>query len=545
MTPLRVLLVDDDPVVLTIAESLLLREGMEVLTAGDASRALALFDQAGPDLVLTDIEMPGMNGLALTRELQRRAGDRLLPVVVLTADASPALLRESLEAGAVEFLTKPLEPLEFLARIRALSHLVRLHARLREQMARADDELQVVKHMLERFRNPDEQSFFVTETLRTERIQGDTCVLREGLPGIHFGLLCDATGHGLMSGVSTIPVVEAFHSMVTKDLSLRAIYREINAKLRRLLPSDRFVCLVLFRLNTHQGTLAILNAGMPDVLLRRQDGSLRRFPSTELPAGIVTNPQEALTQAETRVYPGERLLIHSDGLQDLFGPQEIAVELLEPPAGRSLKEHHQHIREAVFLRVRDRELEDDISWALCEIPVSSIPVATPPRESLDLVCSLEATFQLSPHGTASILPGLHGLLVAEGLDQGTIQTLGLLLGEALTNALDHGLLRLPSRLKVTEGFQAYETRRQDALHALKGGSIRVGLAVQRDAAPPQAPRRLDVWVEDSGPGFPWRDRDLTDPLSPHGRGLPLLAALSTHLAFNEAGNRIAFSLPCS
>ncbi len=554
MTPLHILLVDDDLVIRTLAEALLRKEGLRVTQASSAQEALALFDRDIPDLVLTDIEMPGMDGLALAREIRLRSGDRLVPVVVLTARNEATLLRESLEAGAVEFLTKPLDPLEFLARIRALSHLVRLHARLRDQKAQADDELQVVKHMLDRFRDPNSaaKGFFATETLRTERIQGDTCLLRQGLPGIHFGLMCDATGHGLMSGVSTIPVVEAFHSMVTKDLSLRVIYREINAKLRRILPADRFVCLLLFRINTHQGTLGVLNAGMPEALLLRKDAVLRRFPSTELPAGIVEAHIDAITQVETTMAPGDRVLIHSDGLLDLLGPSESVAQLLSDFAGLPLAEHHARFRSLLRGRVRDTEMQDDISWALCDMPVSPPPMESglpDPEAETELDPALETTVRILPKylGTRSLMPGLHALLTAEGVDQETLQTLGLLLSEAVTNALDHGVLSLPSSLKTQEGFEAYERRRGEALAALEGGEIHLRLLLQRNRRPPHAPRRLDITVTDSGPGFPWKERLAMDPvtaLMSHGRGLVLLSSLGTRLTFNQRGNEMTFSLPC-
>lgn len=551
--PTRILVADDDPVLRAIASIALNAQGYEVILARDGAEAVQKFTQENPQIVLMDYQMPVMNGLEACQEIRARAGSRYVPVVMLTARSSTDLLQRSLEAGAIEFLSKPFEPEELGSRVRALAELVHLHHDLVDRKAQDDEEIAVVKHVLERYQAIGHASLpptFTMETVHTRRINGDTCLYRQGLPGIHFGLLCDATGHGLMAGVSTIPVAEAFLSMVTKDIPLSTIYREINFKLRRILPADRFVCMLIFRINTHQNVLSVLNAGMPDAWFHPARGGVRAFPSTELPAGIRDLDTDDIPVMETQVQPGDRFLAFSDGVLDLFSPEEAKRLLLVEPASVDIATHQERIRSQLRARVEDSEQIDDISWALWEVPptalMSPAPAEASPTER-GLRPGLEVRFILRPkqHNVRDMLPSILGVLPSEGIDQETLQLLALLLSEALSNAVDHGLLRLDSTLKDQDGFEAYETARQRALDQLMDGTLELTIGLRHD--PQGRPAWIDVCLEDSGPGFNWREtlsREFASPTQSHGRGLSILHTMARDLSFNEAGNQVMFKLSC-
>lgn len=105
MAPIRVLLVDDEPGLRTSLAANLEMEGFEVVEAESAAHALKLVQDSSFDVVLTDIRMPGMNGVELFQALQKtRPG---LPVILSTAFALEDLTREALQAGAFALLPKP------------------------------------------------------------------------------------------------------------------------------------------------------------------------------------------------------------------------------------------------------------------------------------------------------------------------------------------------------------------------------------------------------------------------------------------------------
>jgi len=112
-----ILVVDDEPKIVTLARDYLEHAGFAVLTAGDGRDALATVRQRRPDLVVLDLGLPGLDGLDVTRELRR---DSTIPIVMLTArdDELDKLL--GLELGADDYLTKPFSPRELVARVRAV-----------------------------------------------------------------------------------------------------------------------------------------------------------------------------------------------------------------------------------------------------------------------------------------------------------------------------------------------------------------------------------------------------------------------------------------
>jgi len=112
-----ILVVDDEPKIVTLARDYLEHAGFVVVTAGDGLAALATVRQRRPDLVVLDLGLPGLDGLDVTRELRR---DSTIPIVMLTArdDEFDKLL--GLELGADDYITKPFSPRELVARVRAV-----------------------------------------------------------------------------------------------------------------------------------------------------------------------------------------------------------------------------------------------------------------------------------------------------------------------------------------------------------------------------------------------------------------------------------------
>lgn len=126
----RILVVDDTPQNVRLLADLLAVKGYAVLTAGSGPEALAAVDRERPDLVLLDVVMPEMSGYEVCRRLRASPETAMTPVVMVTA-LDPAEERvKGIEAGADDFLTKPIHQAELLARVRSLLRVKRLHDEL-------------------------------------------------------------------------------------------------------------------------------------------------------------------------------------------------------------------------------------------------------------------------------------------------------------------------------------------------------------------------------------------------------------------------------
>ena len=113
-----ILMVEDDEHIAYILRFLLERNGFAVEQAADGRQALARLAQPPPDLVLMDIMLPYHDGLELLERLRAEPGWRTVPVLMLTAKAREADIVQALDLGANDYVTKPFQPEEVLARVR-------------------------------------------------------------------------------------------------------------------------------------------------------------------------------------------------------------------------------------------------------------------------------------------------------------------------------------------------------------------------------------------------------------------------------------------
>ena len=131
----KILVVDDDPRNVRLLAHLLATKGYEVVTATSGPEALERVETDRPDLVLLDVVMPGMSGYEVCKKIREDLATGVLPVVMVTA-LDPAQERlKGLEAGADDFLTKPINQLELLARVRSLLRIKELYDTVETQAA--------------------------------------------------------------------------------------------------------------------------------------------------------------------------------------------------------------------------------------------------------------------------------------------------------------------------------------------------------------------------------------------------------------------------
>jgi adenylate cyclase len=130
--PGKILVVDDDPGNREVLEELLRLRGYPVVTAASGPEALRLVKLDPPDLVLLDVTMPGMSGYEVCEALRADPESRLLPVVIVTALEGQEEKIRAIEAGADDFLNKPISPPELVARVKSLLRIKQLHDQLAE-----------------------------------------------------------------------------------------------------------------------------------------------------------------------------------------------------------------------------------------------------------------------------------------------------------------------------------------------------------------------------------------------------------------------------
>ena len=133
---MRILTVDDEPQITRVLRTSLQSNGHEVTVASDGSEALALFMKAQPELVITDLAMPGMDGIELTREIRARSQ---VPIIVLSVRSQDNAKVAALDEGADDYITKPFSIQELLARVRVQVRRVAANTEAEEAMIELGD----------------------------------------------------------------------------------------------------------------------------------------------------------------------------------------------------------------------------------------------------------------------------------------------------------------------------------------------------------------------------------------------------------------------
>jgi signal transduction histidine kinase len=157
----RILVVDDEPRNVKLLEALLVRQGYQVICAGDGQEALRLLDAQPVDLILLDVMMPGMDGFSLTRQLRAGPRTRLIPIVLVTSLTDTDDRIKGIEAGCDDFISKPFDQQEVLARVKTLLTLS-YYRSLLDEKAQLD---YVIEHM-------EDGLVILEDTLGVHRLNG-------------------------------------------------------------------------------------------------------------------------------------------------------------------------------------------------------------------------------------------------------------------------------------------------------------------------------------------------------------------------------------
>lgn len=121
--PARILVVDDNPEIVMVMRELLISRGYEVVTVTSAEQASVEIDRNTPDLILSDVIMPGKSGFELCRELKENPTTRLIPLVLITGLTNREDRLQGIECGADDFLNKHIFAEELFARVKSLLKL--------------------------------------------------------------------------------------------------------------------------------------------------------------------------------------------------------------------------------------------------------------------------------------------------------------------------------------------------------------------------------------------------------------------------------------
>lgn len=337
----RILIVDDSPLMVTVIARHLRNYGFtNISEASDGREALDMALEWRPDLVLTDLIMPNMDGFELCQRLRGHSSFKDIPILVLTGMDKSDDRSAVFSAGATDLITKPIDRLELIGRIRVhLDHLY-LIKRLSEFQQNMDRELQLARSMQESLL-PSEAVIAEIEATYPVAI-GSHYEASQGLGGDLWGLVplengklkvfsADFSGHGVGSALNTFRL-HTFMSSGTRQADSPAAWMEqLNGYLCSVLTIGQFATMFCAVIDFNAGEVIHASAGVPSQLLSGSAAHepFRLIDGTGYPLGVTKNA--TYEEVRSRFSPGSGLILYSDALietpdppRQVFTPEGLA-----------------------------------------------------------------------------------------------------------------------------------------------------------------------------------------------------------------------------
>lgn len=403
----KVLVVDDSRLQRRIVSASLSNWGLEVLEAETGLDALEICRLENPDLIISDWMMPQMNGLVFCQKFRELPRDSYGYFILLTSKSEKNEIAFGLDAGADDFLTKPVNPAELRARISAGDRIVGMQKELSEKNRLVqstlcelqklydalDSDLLEAKKLQESLvseRHKDFGNANVSLLLRSSGHVGGDLVGMFPIDDDQIRLYAiDVSGHGISSALMTARLA-GYLSATSLDQNVALIRSEngrytarppsetvadLNHKFLGEIDTEHYFTLLLAHVDLRSGNITMAQAGHPFPSIQRADGSIEQVGTGGLPVGLIDGA--TYEQFETKLGAGDRLLVLSDGVDEcissngtLFG-QEGVADLLTSLRNIKGTAFLEALVWDLFEFTKTEELEDDVSAVLLEFKATA------------------------------------------------------------------------------------------------------------------------------------------------------------------------------
>jgi DNA-binding response OmpR family regulator len=562
---MRILIADDNASDRLLLSKIISKQGHEVLQAVNGEFAIQCYVKEAPDIILMDVIMPELDGKGAAKEIKRLAGEDLVPIIFLTSLVDAQSLADCLEAGGDDFLTKPYNHIILKAKIDAFVRMRKMHGivqKQRDTIAENNRKMLQEQHVAKAvFDNVAHSGCLDATNIKymlspLAVFNGDVLLAaRKPSGGMHL-LMGDFTGHGLSAAIGAMPVAEIFYGMTAKGFDLRNILREINSKLKNILPVGFFCCAAVVDLSFTKRSVNLWMGGVPDCYLLSEHGTkLISIRSNHLPLGVLSNVQFDDEMTEYAMDFEDRLFMWSDGVIEarndsgnMFGEERLQAVFDKDIAPDLLFEA---VKESVSLFVGEAEMDDDTTIVElkmvdeAELEPSALVLAqgaatTPSDWRIEYELGVDSLKNIHPLPLVMhIMMEVPALRVIGG-------ELFTVLSELFSNALEHGVLKLDSALKSTPaGFSKYYNLREQCLSELKSGFVKINMT---HVSKHGRSGIFKLSLEDSGEGFEYPKESHQRPLKINsqvrsadalsGRGIPLISSLCDSLKYLGCGNKV-------
>jgi len=374
-----VLVVDDAPANIRVVNEIL-HDSYKVKIATNGQKALELAGETpGPDLILLDVVMPGMDGYEVCTRLKANPGTRDIPVIFLTAQTETTDETRGFEAGAVDYIHKPFSPAVVVARVQT-------HLALRETREQLERQLQAIRNELETARQIQSSILpreipsiagldIAARYVPMSSVAGDFydfLVVDEKRIGI---LVADVSGHGMPAALIASMLKIAFAAQSARATDPAGVLSGLNQVLCGKFQGHYVTAAYAF-VDTEKQTLCYAGAGHPPQLLReKSSGTVRSVIENGLFLGYFPNATYGAVEIPFR--RGDWVVLYTDGITEMTGESEEQFgearlkEFLESHSDLSAAGFADNLLERLSLwsgRASGKEPDDDVTLLAVRFP---------------------------------------------------------------------------------------------------------------------------------------------------------------------------------
>ena len=398
----RILAVDDNTINLKLLNRLLRDAGYEILIAQNGDDAIKMTEKNRPDLILLDVMMPGKDGFEVCKLLKKNEKVKDIPIIFLSARNEAVDRVHGLALGAVDYITKPFESVEVIARVRTHLRLRNLHKELvdkNNQLKKAYMDLRNKNEMIHR---DIKAAGLVQRQLLPQKISqlGPIKFAWNFVPSSHvagdiFNILpldknniamfiVDVSGHGVQSAMLAVSIYNFFrvgintlnlNEEITKSHPLYYLFEPekvanaLNANFTMDKFDAYFTCIYLV-LNKEKLEVKMINAGHPFPILLHKDNTIKFIKDGDIPIGMINKAKFKVHNF--KLNHGDKLILYTDGLYEL--PSKDDKQLDQMTVANLLKENKGNLEQrfentiSQILSLSDnKEFRDDVSLFGVEI----------------------------------------------------------------------------------------------------------------------------------------------------------------------------------
>jgi sigma-B regulation protein RsbU (phosphoserine phosphatase) len=325
-----ILVVDDSPTNLQVLTRTLQQSGHRILAAKDGPTALDIAKRARPDLMLLDVMMPGMDGFEVCKALKADPETRNTLVIFLSARGEVSDKVSGLELGAIDYITKPIQGEEVLARVAV--HLSRQHLEreVRKSRDRLDKELAGAAQMQRRLlppQMPPHPAIKFASFYQTSRHAGGDYYDVLPLPGDRIGVLvADVSGHGAPAAIVMAMIRAVVHTYPGVPDDPPAVLRYINRHFEFLWDTPMYATAVYAVIDAKRKRMTLTSAGHPLPLKVSPTGAVAS-PALDTTMCLLWQELDKVPCIDVPLEVGDRWLFFTDGITDRGGADGAMFDL--------------------------------------------------------------------------------------------------------------------------------------------------------------------------------------------------------------------------